>query len=333
MRVLLMALFVCLAATAWAHTITVPNVALGITEINQAMDRASAGDTVLVSAGVYDSVRLYATPIGVRTAVVNMKNGVTLLGRDRKDVKIDQTDAEYGILCLDVGPGTVISTLTIRGGIARSGVGENDGDGRSLIAGIACVDGASPTISRVTISTGSTGMVVRSSDTPSAPTVSYCIIARGDHHGIYVYGNGGSPAVIDHTTIVDNFDNGVYVFDGAAEITNSSITHNGKSGVKAYLSEPLVSYCNLYWNDADGTPPANYSGMSDMTGVDGNVSTEPYYCDFTGSAGYDYHVCYASDVITLGEGGSPIGAYGGGCTNCVAPVRAASWGSIKAMFR
>lgn len=333
MRVLLMALFLCLAATAWATTINVPDTDLNIREINQAMDRASAGDTVLVSAGVYDSVRLYVTPLGNRTAIVSVKNGVTLLGRDRKDVKIDQGDAEYGILCVNVGFETVISKLTVRGGLSRGGAPFEDGDGRNLIAGVGCVDGASPIIDQVTISNGSTGIVVRSDTSPSAPTVRNVIIARGDHHGIYVYGNGETPAVIDHTTIVDNFDNGVYVFDGTVEVTNSNITHNGKNGIKSYLSSALISYCNFYWNDAESDPPENYSGVSDMTGVDGNVSVEPYYCDFTGQAGYDYHVCYASDLVALGEGGTPIGAYGGGCTNCVAPVQRVSWGTIKALFR
>ena len=71
----------------------------------------------------------------------------------------------------------------------------------------------------------------------------------------------------------------------------------------------------------------------DLTGVDGNVSMEPFYCDYTGDAGYDYQVCFASDLIGLGAGGSNIGAWGGGCTDCVSPIRRASWGAIKALFR
>ncbi len=333
MRVLLMALLLCLTASAWATTINVPDQNLGIEEINQAMEMATSGDTVLVSAGVYDSVRLYVTPVGTRSAVVSMKDGVTLVGRDRADVKIDQGEAEYGILCQNVGRETVIRNLTIRGGLSRGRAPAEDGDGRSLIAGIVCLDGASPTIDQVTINNTSTGIVVRSDSSPSAPFVTRVVIARGDHHGVYVYGNGDSPAVIDHTTIVDNFDYGIYVFDGTTEITSTNITHSGKSGIKTYLATPVVSYCNLYWNDTTSDDPQNYSGMSDATGVDGNVSIEPYYCDFTGAAGYDYHVCYTSDIVSLGDGGTPIGAYGGGCTNCVAPVQRATWGAIKALYR
>ena len=67
--------------------------------------------------------------------------------------------------------------------------------------------------------------------------------------------------------------------------------------------------------------------------MDGNVSMEPFYCDYTGAAGYDYQVCFASDLIGLGAGGSNIGAWGGGCSDCVSPIRRASWGAIKALFR
>lgn len=333
MRTLLVVLVVCLAATAWAGTYNVPDEDLGITQINQAMEMASAGDTVLVSAGVYDSVRTYTTPLGVRRAVVSMKDGVTLMGRDRDDVKVDQTGAEYGILCLNVGPGTVIENLTIRGGIRRRWSEGEDGDGRGLIAGIACVDGASPTITDVTIEGVSTGVVVRSQETPSAPVLSGMEIARCDHHGIYVYRNGASPVIVSNTTIVENFDSGMYVFDGAADVSNTNITHNGSNGIRVYLSSPTVRYCNVYWNDEGGTPPENYGGMTDVTGTDGNVSLEPYYCDFTGAAGFDYHVCVASDILTLGEGGTYIGAWGAGCTNCESPVEFTSWGSIKAMYK
>ena len=139
MRALLVVLVVCLASAAWAGTIQVPDEDLGITEINQAMDLAASGDEIVVSAGVYDSVRTYVTPFGVRTAVVSMKDGVTLRGVDREDVKIDQSGAEYGILCLNVGAGAVIENLTIRGGIGRERRAADDGDGRAF-AGLLTPD-------------------------------------------------------------------------------------------------------------------------------------------------------------------------------------------------
>jgi hypothetical protein len=184
-----------------------------------------------------------------------------------------------------------------------------------------------------------TGVFIRSDAGPSSPDLSYLEIARNGHHGIYVYMNGETPATVDHCTLVDNFDHGVYVFDGTIELTNTNITHNGKNGIRAYLSTPSVSYCNVFMNpwapDQTPVPPIeNYAGMDDLTGIDGNVSVEPYYCGFSGTGGgYDYQVCLTSDILTLGEGGTYIGAWDGACSDCVAPVEFTSWGAIKALYK
>jgi hypothetical protein len=333
MRALLTALVVCVAATAFATTYEVPSQDGTIREISQAMDLASAGDTVQVFPGVYDSVRNYLTPVGVKTAIVKVKDGVTLVGTNRRTVIIDHRSAEYGILCLDVGQSTLIRNLTVRGGAGRDSGRTDDGDGRNLTAGLVCMDGASPTIQDMTISASATGILVRSDGAPSAPTIEGVVVARGSHHGIYVYENGESAVIINRTTVVDNFDVGIYVFGGEAAITNACVTHNGKSGINAYLSSPVIAYCNVFWNDVTGTPPQDYEGIEDQTGQNGNIAVDPYYCDFTGSSGYDYHVCTTSPMIAAGQGGVTIGAYGGACQDCVSLVREASWGSIKALYR
>lgn len=333
MRALLVVLALCMATAAWAETYPVPDAGLGITEICEAMDLASVGDTVLVRRGVFDSVRNYVTPLGVKTAIVAMKDGVTLIGVDRDDAEIDQTDAEYGILCIDVGPTTIIENLTVMASIGRGRGTDDAGDGRNLVAGIACLEGASPTVRDVTIEDVSTGIVVRSEGSPSAPTIEGTILARGGHQGIFVYMNGPSPVVLDHVTIVENFDHGIYVYDGAVDVSSANITHNEKNGIRGYFATVTVQYSNLFRNDMQSDEPANYFGMADLTGTNGNVSLEPYYCDFTGQFGYDYHVCQASDIVSLGEGGTFIGALGGACSECISPVERATWGAIKALYR
>jgi hypothetical protein len=327
-------LVVLLAAAASADLIQVPDEDAGIIAIQQALDVAGSGDTVLVLAGVYDSVRTFTTVYGQRTAIANVPDGVMLMGEDRDDVFIDQRNAEYGILLQNVGPSTVIRDLTVTGGANRDRGRTDDGDGRNLVAAIGCVTSASPTIESVVIEESATGIVIRSD---SAPTVQNVLIARGSHHGVYIFENGATPAAFDHMTIVDNFDVGVYVFNGSAQITNCCITHNGKEGISAYTTVPTVEYCNLYENDevAPGGDPQNYGGtLDDLTGVDGNISAEPYYCDFSGAAGYEYSVCFDSEVLGSGTGGSNIGAFGAGCSECVqSPVEETTWGGIKALYR
>lgn len=333
MRALLVVVALCLTTAAWAETYEVPDAELSITEICEAMDLASAGDTVLVRRGVYDSVRGYITPFGLKTAVVSMTDGVTLIGIDREDVEIDQTEADYGILCTDVGASTVIENLTVMASLGRGRGTEDEGDGRNLVAGIACLTGANLTIRDVTIENVSTGIVVRGEDSPSAPVIENTLVARGGHQGIYVFMNGPSPVVVDHVTLVENFDHGIYAYDATVDVSSCNITHNEKNGIRSYLASVAVQYSNVFLNDRFSTVPENYGGMADPTGTDGNVSMEPYYCDFTGQFGYDYHVCLTSDILTLGEGGSIIGAFGGACSDCVSPVEKSSWGAIKALYR
>lgn len=298
-------------------------------------------DSVLVTPGVYDSVHMFPTPLGIRSAVVGITNDIVLMGQNRSSVVIDHADAEYGILCQNVSRDALISTLTVTGGVARNKGVTDDGDGRFLIAGIACIDDASPTISIVDIKDDATGIIIRSSGGNSAPSIYRVGVVRGSHHGIYVYQNGEEPAEIDRATVVDNFDYGVYVNGGNLIIRNSAITHNGKYGISAYQAVPDVSYCNVYWNDQMFPDPEmgalNYGpSLSDQTGINGNISSEPYYCDYVGSAGYNYSVCLSNPVsphYQAGEGGVTIGAYPAVCTGCISPVEPVSWGAIKSLYR
>lgn len=329
------------AGPASAKVYTVPDVPHGINCIQDAIDQAVedltdpvSRDTVVVTAGVYDSVHTFVTAHwGTKTAIVSVADSITIRGVDRDDVVIDHTDADYGILCVDVGPATWIKSLTVTGGVGKGMRVPDDPDVGRMVSAICCIDDASPLIDRVTIEDAATGII---SQLGASPTISRVLIARGGGNGIYISGSlAFSSAYVDGCTIVENFDRGIRVIDGGATIKNCSITHNGNNGIRAFGSVVDVSYCNVFWNDAgEGGSHEDYGGeLGDLTGVAGNISTEPYYCDFTGSAGYDYRVCADSPNIDGGEGNSLIGAYGAGCTECVSPIRDVSWGSIKALYR
>lgn len=95
--------------------------------------------------------------------------------------------------------------------------------------------------------------------------------------------------VIRNNTIVRNsatFGAGIVALYGAAPtITSCIIAFNEQAaGVQCdTASSATVRYCNVY-----GHPPgANYSGMTDPTGTDGNVSVDPLFADPNHS---DYHL-------------------------------------------
>jgi hypothetical protein len=333
MRILMAALLVgLLSAAATADIILVPDEDEGIVSIQQAMYLATAGDTILLADGVFDSVYYFDTPLGRKSAICSMRDGVTLMGSHGDESVIEFTDSEYGIMCLDVGEGTRIVDLAVRGGIAKRGGGSDDTDIRLLNAGIACLENASPYIAGVTIQLSGTGIL---SWTNCSPTIEQSLIARGDHHGIYVRETGANPVIVDHVTIVGNFDYGIYVSEAEATVTNCSITHNGKNGVYAYLSDPVIEHCNVYLNDLTSLDPHNYGGsLEDLTGTNGNFSSEPFYCDYSGATGYNYNVCGESPNLGAGAGGTDVGAFGIGCDICIdSPVKPTSWSAIKALYR
>jgi hypothetical protein len=290
-------------------------------------------DTVLLMPDRYDSVSTFVTVYGVKTAIAGLREGVTLRGADREDVILDQLEAEYGVLAQDVGAGAVLENLTITGGGGRDR-GRVEDDARNLVAGIICLDGGSPTIRDVSIERAATGIVVNTLHGEAAPTIDGVVIARGSHHGIYIQENGSTPVEISSTTIVDNFDMGIYVYDGSATIANTCITHNRLFGIKSYLVVPPVENCNLFLNDHESDEPQQYGGnITDQTGINGNISEEPFYCDFFGDLGYIYYVCAASPNIPPQSAVGQIGAFGAGCEDCESPVDDVSWGAIKALYR
>jgi hypothetical protein len=307
-------------------------------------------DTVAIAEGTYADARQHDTPIGWRSAVVSIWNNITLVPDldehgEPVDVEIDFSEADYGILCCSIDGSalidnsTLISNLTIIGGASRDSGLEDDGDGRLLTAGICCLNAASPVLRDIEIVDGATGIIARTQpgSDDSAPVIERVVIARGSHHGVYVFRNGFEPVIMDGCTLVENADHGIYVSGGNLEVTNSVISHSGKEGIYAYEATPTVRYCNVFYNDESDpdpvTGPLNYGGtLDDLTGIDGNISLEPFYCDFTGITGYNYHVCFDSPHIGAGEGGVTIGALGAQCSDCASPVEATSWGAIKALY-
>ena len=289
-------------------------------------------DVVELEPGVYDSVYMFGTPLGVRSAIARLKDGVTVRGMNRDDVVIKYSEADYAVLAIDVGEDTVLENLTINGQVAlraRTSPGTGGAeDDRVLNAGIGCFESASPVIRDVSIVGGGTGIATRND---CSPTIEGVLVARSGHHGVYIRFTGAVPVTIDRCTFVDNFDYGIYVSSGSATVTNTCVTHCGKVGVYGYLSDVDISYSNVYWNDRISMNPMDIDG--DVTVGAGMVSDEPYYCDFTGSQGYDYHVCTASPNVGSGQGGVDIGAFGGACDDCISPVEPMSWTGIKALYR
>ena len=84
------------------------------------------------------------------------------------------------------------------------------------------------------------------------------IVANTAFHGGGIYCDSGSSAVINNNIVA--FNNRQYPFEGGG----------------IYIESPsvIISCCNVYDNDG-----GNYYGTSDTTGVNGNISVDPLFCD------------------------------------------------------
>ncbi len=121
---------------------------------------------------------------------------------------------------------------------------------------------------------------------------------------------------VANNTIVENDatfsgGGGLYVQGNVPEISNNIIAFNtGAAGFAngvAVPAEPAVFSCN----DVFGNAIADYSGMADPTGTNGNIMADPLFCD---QAQGNYNVTSASPCDQDNSGGCGlIGALGAGC--------------------
>ena len=178
-----------------------------------------------------------------------------------------------GGICCYASSSPTISKNTITGNIAAG----NYGGG-----GISC-SGSSPTISNNTItgniatgsgsSSGGGGIFCISS---SSPTISNNTITGNVTAGAYGGGGlcfyGGSPTISNNTIIGNSASSGggIRCLSSSPAITNTIVGFNS-SGVRSSGSSTLSLRSNCVY----GNTAYNYSGVTDPTGSNGNVSVDP----------------------------------------------------------
>ena len=135
-----------------------------------------------------------------------------------------------------------------------------------------------------------------------------------------LYDRDGDIEVTNVTCVSNNGDGIEFDDQGSGSLTAVNVlsTHNGGYGIVGN-NTPVVS---LTYNDVYGNASGEYSGLSDPTGSDGNLSVDPDFVFFDASAAattWDLHLDPASPLIDAGDPSitdddgttSDIGAYGG----------------------
>lgn len=290
-------LFVCLLAWAFAGgacaaTLSVPS---GFKTIQEALDHASPGDTVHVSAGRYKgNIRLRA--------------GVALQGEGSGSTFIEG-DGTSSVV--EGARGAAIEGFTITDSGRKSAVGAG------IDAGISC-NSAPMTIANNRIAGNNAGIsltyspsnVVNNEISGSHTFAIYqsysdSLISNNIIYGNTSYGvfNSRSSPEIVNNTIVGNRA-GVLSIASRGVIKNNIISENAGGGIvqrnegpAADGAGPLVSH-NLFWNN-------NGNGFNQSPGA---VLRAPLFVD---GARNDYRLRDNSPALSGGEGGVEMGAFGG----------------------
>jgi len=118
---------------------------------------------------------------------------------------------------------------------------------------------------------------------------------------VVAIGYSALPGEFSNNTVAFNQGGGVFTSHDVAK--NNIIVGNNGVGLRGDIQQPGSFSCNDVWNNAE-----NYAGP-DLTGIDGNISVDPLFCD---AAGRDLHLHQSSPCAAPGACGL-IGALGIAC--------------------
>ncbi|MCK4357569.1 MAG: right-handed parallel beta-helix repeat-containing protein, partial [Candidatus Cloacimonetes bacterium] len=307
------------ANLTYANIINVPG---DYPTIQQGLDYAIAGDTVLVAAGIY-----------VENIIWPAMNGIKLIGEAGKDSTIINGDSLASVIRFEEDLGgiidgtTVIEGFTITNGNAQGDWPESNG------GGIFCWE-SSPSLSNVTITSNTASVTnLQGGDgggiycNNSSPSLENVIItgnsATHDGGGISCYNSSPS---LENVIITGNSatyrGGGINCWNNCSpSLENVTITGNSASydGGGIYCrdnSSPSLVNC-IFWNDSPqeiffsliGSPNSITIAYSDIQGgesaivtndngtvnwLDGNIDADPLFADPESG---DFHLTWANFPI------------------------------------
>ncbi len=263
------------AGLAHAAVLNVPSVQYP--EIQDGVDAAQPGDTVLVAPGTYSDVT-HIPPDSTLSAVI-MKSDITLLGSGPGVTIIDCDSLGRGIHCEGV------TNARIEGFTIKAAFAESYG------SAIFCLDGSSPIITNCELTGNGDGGIICVSH--SSPPISYCDITNnGSKQGGGIAIEDTSSSLITHCTITGNYapkGGGVYVRNHSAPfIQHCVISENYLDALNNFgggiaVDNARVSISNSEINDNIGTGSGGGLAISDDSYVymldcliQGNITTGDY---------------------------------------------------------
>ncbi len=284
--------------------------------IQDGINAAGSGDTVLVNAGTY-----YEN--------ITLESGVIVQGQGAAFTTIDGGGSGWVVTANNIGAVAKLDGFTITNGRAIGGTFGGGGVSIDVWTGIS-----SPTISNNTVINNdglgiyttyfSESMITNNIITGnlqgirvnnSWPIITNNIITDNSEYGIY---NEYAAPTIANNIISGNGIHGIHNNTcnegqwGSPIITNNTITGNSGSGIRSYQSELIISNNIITGNSEYGiseSPPfasVDYNNVwgnslgeyQDTSAGPNDISQNPMFVDITGG---DYHLQSGSPAIDAGD--------------------------------
>ncbi len=292
--------------------------------VQDAIDAAADGDTVLVSNGVY------------RTGGATVP-GHTLINRAcvARPITVHAVhgpatatlEGAGGTRCAYLGPGAVLSGFTLTEGRTRTGGGHDAGAAGALLEPGAIVSNCVITGNAADRSAG--GLLFNGGGTASGCTI--CSNSAGSTGGGVYCSEGGtlSNCVIDGNN-AETDGGGIYMFEGG-RLVDSVVVSNaaaGNGGGLCISGSGSAEACDIEGNRSLGARGGgvylNAGGILTACTLSGNTAMGNgggIYCHATGSVDR----CVVNRNTTLASGGGMYCASGGEVTSCLLVDNTANW--------
>ena len=263
------------------------------TTIQAAIDYASSGDTVQVTAGTYEEL-------------ITLKDGVQVLGAGATVTTISGSGLGTVVTANNVGPGTKLDGFTITGG------------GNAVPGGGMVIVNSSPSVSNCTFSGNHAYSGGGMLNDNSSPRITNCIFSGNTAHdgGGMENSDASAPTVVNcifSGNIIEVYEGAGMYNIGAPDETSSPIvtncTFSNNSGGYAMDNEkssPILTNC-IFWGNPAGeiynnvgcSPTVNYSDVQMSSGTysgSGNINADPKFS----TPGSGYHLQAGSPCIDTG---------------------------------